>query len=132
MRTFEPFVIQKSALLFQHWQPIFKKWLQNFEVTASKFDIDIPLTSIVSKMATPNILKIDSNQCISSKLLMKGGMNYIIGGNSTKTKYPQQWGVIHKLSRGLFRLEFGDTDTLVIGSNWVYKQLLEMITESER
>ena len=27
------------------------KWLQNFEVAASKFNIDHPLTSIVSKMA---------------------------------------------------------------------------------
>jgi hypothetical protein len=41
--------------------------LPNFEVAASKFNIDRPLTSMASKTACTNILKMASNQCICSK-----------------------------------------------------------------
>jgi hypothetical protein len=67
IRTLEPFVIQRSALLFWGWPPNFHKWLQNLEVAASKFNIDCPLTSMASKTARANILKIASNQCKFSK-----------------------------------------------------------------
>ena len=63
----EPFVIQRSALLFQGWQSNFQKWLQNFEVAASKYNLGRHLTSMASKTAQANILKIASNQCKSSK-----------------------------------------------------------------
>ena len=39
-------------------QPNFQKWLQNFEVTASKFNINYPLSSMASKTAQSKILKI--------------------------------------------------------------------------
>ena len=64
----ERFVIERSALLFQDWQPNFQKWSQNFKVAASKFNIDHPLTSTTSKTALPNILKIASKNCIFSKI----------------------------------------------------------------
>ena len=38
-----------------------------FSELAKKINLKHPLTSMVSKMALPNILKIASNQCISSK-----------------------------------------------------------------
>ena len=56
---------------FQGWQPNSQKWLQNFEVTASKFNIDCPLTSMTSNTAALNILKLASNHCISSKYWWK-------------------------------------------------------------
>ena len=39
---------------------------KNFEVETSKFNLKRPLTSMTSKMALPNVLKIVSNQYISS------------------------------------------------------------------
>ena len=42
IQTLEPFVIQRSALPFRGWQPNFQKWLQNFEVITSKFNIKWP------------------------------------------------------------------------------------------
>ena len=70
-----------------------KKLLQNFEVAASKFNIDHPLTSMVSKTALPNISKIASKKCIFSKDWWEV---WIVGGDRTKTKWPQQWGVFCK------------------------------------
>jgi hypothetical protein len=40
---------------------------RNFEVAASKFNIDQSLTSMASKTALPYISKMASNQCIYSK-----------------------------------------------------------------
>ena len=57
----EPFVIQRSALLLWGWQ------LKNFEVAASKFNLEHFLTLMASKTALLNILKVASNQCICSK-----------------------------------------------------------------
>jgi hypothetical protein len=37
------------------------------EAAASKFNINCPLTSMASKTASPNVLKLASIQCISSK-----------------------------------------------------------------
>ena len=85
----EPFVIQRSVLLFRGWQPNFQKWLPNFEVAASKFNIDRPLTSMASKTARANILKIASNHCICSK----DWWELWIVGRDCKKKSPQQWGV---------------------------------------
>jgi hypothetical protein len=41
--------------------------LQNLEVAVSKFNLDRPLTSMASKTAHTNILKIASNHSKSSK-----------------------------------------------------------------
>ena len=79
----EPFVIQKSALLFRGWQPNFQKWLQNFKVAASKFNINCSLTSMASKMAFPYISKIASNQCICSKDWWEV---WIVGKDCTKNQ----------------------------------------------
>ena len=88
----EPFVIQRSALRFRGWQPNFQKWLRNFEVTASKFNIDRPLTSMASKTAHKFFLKIASNQFKFSKYWWV----WILGRGRKKTKRPQQWGVMSK------------------------------------
>jgi hypothetical protein len=45
----------------------FQSYLKNFEVTVSIFNLEHPLTSMASKTALPNILKVASNQCICSK-----------------------------------------------------------------
>ena len=49
-----------------------------------------PLTSMASKAALPNILKIVSNQCISYN---DSWEVWIVGRDRTKTKCPQLWGV---------------------------------------
>ena len=67
LSSLEPFVIQRSALLFRGWQPNSQKWSQHFEVATSKLNIDHPLTSMPSKTAQQNISKIASNECICSK-----------------------------------------------------------------
>ena len=36
-RTLEPFIIQRSALLFRSWQPNFQSYLKNVKVPTSKF-----------------------------------------------------------------------------------------------
>ena len=84
-----PFVVQ-TYLLFQCWQPNFQKWLQNFKVAASKFNLDRPLTSMASKMARTNILKIASNHSKSFKYWWEV---WVLGRGCKKTKGPQQWGV---------------------------------------
>ena len=66
---FWKFGCQRLPYFFWGWQPNFQK----FEVTASKFNIACPLTSMASKTATPNIFKIVSNQCISSKVIWMDG-----------------------------------------------------------
>ena len=45
----------------------YTSYLKHFEVAASKFNLEHPLTSMASKMTLPNILKEASNQCICSK-----------------------------------------------------------------
>ena len=50
------------------------------------------LTSMASKMAKPNISKIASILWISSKYWWREV--WIVGGDRTKTKCPQQWGVL--------------------------------------
>ena len=71
-------------------QPNFQNWLQNFEVAASKFNCNCPLTSMASEMALPYISKIASNQCICSKDWWEV---WIVGRYCTETKFSNQWGV---------------------------------------
>jgi hypothetical protein len=85
----ELFVILRSALLFQGWQPNFQKRLPNFEFAASKFNINCPLTSLASKMTHTNILKIFSNQCIYSKDWWE---LWIVGRD--RKKKPQKFSVV--------------------------------------
>jgi len=69
-------------------------------VKASKFNIDRPLTSMVSKTALPNILEIVPKNCIFSKDWWEVWIGKI--ALRTKTKCPQQCGVI---SRECFSLK---------------------------
>ena len=91
LNTLEPFVMQRSALLFRGWQPNFQKWLQNFDFTASNFNIDCPLTSMASKTSLSYISKIASNQyiCFNNRWEV-----WIVGRDNTKTKCPKHWGVV--------------------------------------
>ena len=73
------------CLIFRGWHPNFQKWLQNFELTVSKFNIDHPLTSMASKTALPYISKIASNQCICSKDWWE---LWIVSRDRKKTKSP--------------------------------------------
>ena len=98
----EPFVIQRSALLFQGWQPNFQKWLQNFDFAASNFFIDPPLTSMASKTALHYISKIASNQCICSKDWWE---LWIVGRDCKKPKVFSsevwRWIVLTQLSKNV-------------------------------
>ena len=100
-----------QSLEQMHWfEAIFEmNWLQNFEVAASKFNIDHPLTSMASKTALPYISKIVSNQLICSKDWWK---LWIVGRDRKKTKSPQQWGVkkvvlCREISCSLLRMMIG-------------------------
>ena len=85
IRTLEPFVLQRSALLF--------------EFVATKFNINSHSTSMTSKMALPYISKIASNKCICSKDWWEVS---IVGRYRIKTKSPQQWGVFLNLKNRLW------------------------------
>ena len=112
IRTLEPFFIQRSVLLFRCWRPNSQKWSQNFEVTASEFNVDNTLPSIVSKMARANILKIASNQIFQ---ILMGNTNFREW--LQKAKCPQQWGVDWN---GLIYFQVEDHEVVIfrIGS-WI-------------
>ena len=94
----------KWILLFWGWQPNFQKWLQNFEVAAGKFNLDRPLTSIASKMAHANILKIASNHSKSSKHWWEV---WILGRGRKKTKRPiNQFNPVHHSRQCALRAYF--------------------------
>ena len=70
------------------WQPNFQKWLQNFEVVTSKFNIESPLTSTTQ----PKLLK--SMQTFQILIGV-----WILGRDCKKIKCPkQQWGVTSWIS----------------------------------
>ena len=129
----EPFVIQRSALPFQGWQPNFQKWSQNFEVAASKFNIDRPLTSMASKTALQNISKIASNQCICFKDWWE---LWIVGRDRKKTpKSPQQWGVLVDFSLPTSRSTVHHYLVLVMwnypAQTTLWKQVIYNLTDSQ-
>ena len=64
--------------------------LKIFEMAASYFNREHPLTSRASKTALQNILKVASNQCSFSKDWWEV---WIVGRDRTKTKCPKEWGV---------------------------------------
>ena len=64
----EPFVIQRSTLPFRGENPNFQEQLQNFEVAASKFNIDRFSTSITSKGLSENFKKNSWDNVIFSTL----------------------------------------------------------------
>ena len=78
-KTLETFVIQRLAADFSDLPKKFWGW---------NLKIQHHLTSITSKTVRHNILKIASNQCISSN--KDWWQVWIIGRDRTKTKCPQQ------------------------------------------
>ena len=56
------------SYFFEVGRQTFLSFLNNFEVAASKFNLECPLTSMASKTSLSNILKEASNQCILPKI----------------------------------------------------------------